>query len=179
MSPASPIELTLSAWWFLGIGVTVDDGDHDEPQGTRAPADIGGFGERRRLLADAAALMGVVRRQAYRRLSALRSQGADGVISRRRGKPSNRADGSIFRRTVLELVREHYADFGPTLAAEKVAERHGLPIGVESLRQWMVAAGFWVRRRDRGQRVHQPRSCWDCLGELVLTCPRRSGLPVT
>jgi hypothetical protein len=121
----------------------------------------------RRPLADAAALMGVGRRQAYRLLSAFRGQGADGVISRRRGKPSNRAHGSIFRRTVLELVREHYADFGPTLAAEKLAERHGLPIGVETLRQWMVAAGLWVRRRDRGQRVHQPRSCRDCLGELV------------
>jgi transposase len=116
---------------------------------------------------DAAALMGVGRRQAYRLLGAFRTHGANGSIFRRRGKPSNRAHGSVLRRTVLELVREHYADFGPTLAAEKLAERHGLPIGVETLLQRMVTEGLWVRRRDRGKRVHQPRSCRDCLGELV------------
>jgi transposase len=116
---------------------------------------------------DAAALIGVGRRQAYRLLGAFRTEGADGLISRRRGRPSNRAHGSVFRQTVLGLVREHYPDFGPTLAVEKLAELHGLSIGVETLRQWMVAEGLWVRRRDRGKRVHQPRSCRDCLGELV------------
>jgi len=39
----------------------------------------------------------------------------------------------VFRETVLSIVRERYADFGPTLAAEKLSELHGL--GVETLRQ--------------------------------------------
>jgi hypothetical protein len=50
-------------------------------------------------------------------------------------RPSNRALGKVFRETVLSIVREHYADFGPTLAAEKLAELHGLGLGVETLRQ--------------------------------------------
>ena len=116
---------------------------------------------------DAAALMGLQRRQVYRLLDAFRAYGPDALISKRRGKPSNRAHGASFRQTCLAIVRERYEDFGPTLAAEKLAEVHGLPIGVETLRQWMIDDGIWVRRRDRIKRIHQPRHRRDCLGELV------------
>jgi hypothetical protein len=116
---------------------------------------------------DAAALMGLQRRQVYRLLDAFRTHGPDALISKRRGKPSNRAHGAAFRQTCLAIVRERYEDFGPTLAAEKLAEIHGLPIGVETLRQWMIDDGIWVRRRDRIKRIHQPRHRRDCLGELV------------
>jgi hypothetical protein len=85
---------------------------------------------------DAAALMGLQRRQVYRLLDAFRAHGPDALISKRRGKPSNRAHGAAFRQTCLTIVRERYEDFGPTLAAEKLAEVHGLPIGVKTLRQW-------------------------------------------
>ena len=84
-------------------------------------------------VADATGLIGVGRRQIYRLLEAFRAHGADGVISRKRGNPSNRALGSVFRETVLAIVRERYADFGPTLAAEKLSELHGLDLGVETL----------------------------------------------
>ena len=67
------------------------------------------------------------------------------------------------------LVREHYLDFGPTLASEKLAARHGLRVGVETLRQWMIADGLWVDRRHRPPSPHQPRRRRDCPGlrELV------------
>ena len=98
---------------------------------------------------------------------AFRADGADGLISRKRGGPSNRALGSVFRETVLAIVRERYGDFGPTLAAEKLSELHGLISGSRRLRQWMIGAGLWVRRKDRLKRIHQPRARRDCLGELV------------
>src|SRR6202163_4898411 len=118
-------------------------------------------------VADATGLIGVGRRQIYRLMQAFRADGADGLISRKRGGPSNRALGAVFRETVLAIVRERYADFGPTLAAEKLSELHGLDLGVETLRQWMIGAGIWVRRKDRLKRIHQPRARRDCLGELV------------
>src|SRR6202045_2608756 len=118
-------------------------------------------------VADATGLIGVGRRQIYRLLQAFRAEGADGLISRKRGGPSNRALGSVFRETVLAIVRERYPDCGPTLAAEKLSELHGLDLGVETLRQWMIDAGLWVRRTDRLKRIHQPRARRDCLGELV------------
>jgi hypothetical protein len=67
-------------------------------------------------LSDATGLIGVGRRQIYRLMQAFRSDGADGLISRKRGGPSNRALGLVFRATVLAIVRERYNDFGPTPA---------------------------------------------------------------
>jgi transposase len=121
-----------------------------------------------RLTVDAAAaLMEVGRRQVYRLLAAFDAKGPAALVSKQRGRASNRAHGETFRRTVLGLVRERYRDFGPTLAAEKLRELHGLPLGVETLRQWMIEAGIWLRRRDRKKQVFQPRPVRDCVGELV------------
>jgi len=56
---------------------------------------------------DAAALMGLQRRQVYRLLDAFRTQGADALISKRRGKPSNRAHGASFRKTCVAGVQNY------------------------------------------------------------------------
>lgn len=115
----------------------------------------------------AASLIGVGERQVFRLLRSFRTRGAAGLVSRRRGRPSNRRYDDRVRTAALTLVRECYPDFGPTLAAEKLAERHGLKLGRETVRRWMVEAGLWVRRKDRGPRVHQPRHRRECVGELV------------
>jgi hypothetical protein len=115
----------------------------------------------------AAALMGLGRRQVFRLRRAFAADGASGLISRKRGRPSNRQHGETFRRTVLALVRQHYPDFGPTFAAEKLASCQGLGLGVETLRQWMIADGLWIDRRHRQASPHQPRRRRECLGELV------------
>lgn len=44
---------------------------------------------------------------------------------------------------VLALLRENYSDFGPTLATEKLIERHQISISVETIRHWMIADGLW------------------------------------
>lgn len=59
------------------------------------------------------------------------------------------------------------------MAAEKLAERHGLRLGVETVRRWMLADGIWRDRRQRLKPVHQPRYRRECLGELILTLPER------
>ncbi|GGW44897.1 hypothetical protein GCM10011452_36450 [Gemmobacter lanyuensis] len=66
----------------------------------------------------------------------------------------------------LALVRERYADFGPTLAAEKLAERDGVKISRETLRKWMVEDGLWLSRSQR-RVLHRPRLRRECYGELV------------
>jgi hypothetical protein len=68
---------------------------------------------------------------------------------------------------VLAIIREWYWDFGPTLVAEKLREVHGITLGRETLRLWMIEAGLWLDRKQRRTRVHQPRSRPDCVGELV------------
>lgn len=115
----------------------------------------------------AAGHLGVGRRQLFRLLARFRAEGAAGLASRRRGRPSNRRTPEAVRAQALALVRERYADFGPTLAAEKLLALHGLKVGRETLRGWMAAAGLWASRKAHLARVHQPRPRRDRLGELV------------
>src|SRR3954454_16869743 len=121
-----------------------------------------------RLSADhAAALMGVSRRQAFRLLRRFREGGASALASRRRGQPSNRRLPGSVRTMVMAMVQERYADFGPTLAAEKLAALHGLTVSRETLRPGMMPEGLWADRKARAKPIHQPRGRRECLGELV------------
>lgn len=121
-----------------------------------------------RLTAAAAAqLLGVSRRQTLRLLKALRTCGVEGLISKQRGRPSNRRKPDDVRAAALAIIGQRYADFGPTLAAEKLRELHGISLGRETVRSWMIAAGFWQERKKRRRRIHQPRYRRDCVGELI------------
>jgi hypothetical protein len=123
--------------------------------------------DRRRLTPAAVGqLLGLERRQVFRLLKAYRSEGPSGLISKRRGRRSNRRKPEALRRAVLTIIRQWYWDFGPTLAAEKLREDHGIAVGRETLRQWMIEAGLWRDRKQR-KRVHQPRPRRECVGELV------------
>jgi hypothetical protein len=124
--------------------------------------------DQKRLTAEAAAqLLGLERRQVFRLLKAYRTEGPTGLMSKRRGRRSNRRKPEPLRKAVLAIIREWYWDFGPTLAAEKLREVHGIALGRETLRLWMIEAGLWLDRKQRRKRVHQPRSRRDCVGELV------------
>ena len=55
-----------------------------------------------------------------------------GLISRQRNRPSNnRLDPSVAER-VMGILRESYADFGPTLATEKLLSSHQIDLAKES-----------------------------------------------
>ena len=124
--------------------------------------------ERRELrIEDAAAMLDLGRRQVFRLLGRMRADGPEALVSWKRGRPSNRRLDDAFRDQVVSIVREHYHDFGPTLAAEYLLERHGMTISHETLRQWMMAAGLWQDRAARRPRACQPRYRRDCRGELI------------
>src|ERR1700693_578495 len=93
---------------------------------------------------DACVLIGLQRRQVFRLLRGLKQDGATSLLSRHRGKPSNHRLPAEIRTLAVSLVRERYPDFGPTLAAEKLATRHGCSISHETLRGWMIADGLWT-----------------------------------
>ena len=117
--------------------------------------------------ADAASVLNLSERQIFRLLQLFRKQGAPGLVSRRRGKPSNRRYPETIRLKALSIIRERYADFGPTLAAEKLAAFHELSLSRETLRHWMMSDGLWADRKQRLRKVHQPRNRRESLGELV------------
>lgn len=116
---------------------------------------------------EAAAQLGLTVRQVKRLVRRYREAGAAGLVSRHRGRRPNNAIAAVAREQVLTLVRERYADFGPTLTCEKLTEHHGHRLSVETLRQWMIADGLWQPRKRRQACIHQRRPRRPCLGELV------------
>jgi transposase len=104
-------------------------------------------------------------RQVRRLLERFARQGAAALVHGLRGRPSNRRHEGQLRKKVLQAYRRRYADFGPTLACEKLAEE-GFEIAINTLRRWLLAEGLWQRRRRREQhRRRRPRR--SCFGELV------------
>ena len=93
---------------------------------------------------DAARILSLSVRQIQRLATRFRQLGAAGISHQRRGKPSPNKINDDTRLKSLKLIHEHYQDFGPTLAHEKLTELHGLHVSVETLRQWMIADGLWV-----------------------------------
>ena len=95
-----------------------------------------------------------------------REDGGGALIHKDRGQASNRRLTPGVREYALELVRTRYADFGPTLAIEVLLDKHGLKVGRETLRTWMVEDGLWLSRKQR-RSFHQPRLRRENYGELV------------
>jgi len=109
--------------------------------------------------------LGMSGRQGKRIWKRYRAEGAKGLVHRSRGRPSNRMLDPDSKRQSLELCRARLSGFGPTLAAEKLAEQ-GLEVDHETLRRWLMAEGLWKKRRKRGphRRWRPPK---EHFGELV------------
>jgi hypothetical protein len=102
-----------------------------------------------------------------RLLRKYRQDGANGLVSKRRGQPSNNQLAEETREKVLDLLKSKYIGFGPTLACEKLVEVEHLKISNESVRQLMLAEGLWKARKVRKVVAHQMRERRACFGELV------------
>ena len=121
--------------------------------------------EGQRTQAEAGRLLGRCERQVRRIRRRMEKEGDAGVIHRLRGRPSNRRIKTALRSQAVSICRKDLAGFGPTLAAEKLAER-GLAVCSETLRGWLLAEGLWQRRRRR-DRHRSRRVRKDCFGEMV------------
>ncbi|AME27059.1 ISNCY family transposase [Burkholderia sp. PAMC 26561] len=106
-------------------------------------------------------------RQVERLVLRYKQTGAAGVGSAARGRPGNRKLDEVTACRALVLIRDRYADFGPTLACEKLRECHGLTLSKETVRHLMTDAGLWIPRKQRPPKIHQPRNRRSCLGELI------------
>ena len=123
--------------------------------------------EKRLTQREAARMLGLTSRQVRRLRRAYARDGAVGLASKHRGRPSNRRLPSELRREALATLRSWYEGFGPTLAHEKLTELHGLALSVETLRHWMIEDGLWIPRARREPRIQQPRHRRPCRGELI------------
>jgi hypothetical protein len=89
-------------------------------------------------------------RQVQRLLVGLKKDGDKVVVHGLRGKTSNRKIAEkIERQAVKILSAPVYEGFGPTLASEYLADKHGIEASKETVRQWMMRAKLWRGKPER------------------------------
>ena len=107
-------------------------------------------------------------RQVRRLLKKLRSGGDRAILHGLRGRKSNRKMGEeVQQRAAMILKQDVYRGFGPTLASEYLAKKHGIEVSKETARKWMTAAGLWRARPRKVTEVHTWRARRERFGELV------------
>ena len=116
---------------------------------------------------EAAKILSLSERHIKRLYRRYREQGANGLVSKHRGKASNHQMDLQKKQEVIDLLHSCYPDFGPTLAREKLMEVHSILISTESVRQIMIAEKLWKPRKPKKPVVHQLRQRRACYGELV------------
>lgn len=95
------------------------------------------------------------------------TQGAKGLISLKKGKPSNRQIDKKVRKKIMKLMTKNYVNFGPTLAKEKLSELNKIVVSVETLRKWLIEEGVWKSKRKKEGKVFQRRVRRARFGEMV------------
>ena len=116
--------------------------------------------------AEASRLAGLSERQIRRIVARIKQEGDRGIVHNSRGRESNRKKPQKVKDRVIELYRQRYLGFGPTLAAEKLAEIDSIDLSDETVRKWLIEAGLWQEKRKRS--VHrQWRQRKEHCGEMV------------
>jgi transposase len=116
---------------------------------------------------EASERLGIGIRQFRRLVRSWKQDGDVGLVSRQRGRPSNRRLSDDRRARIAELLRDKYAGFGATLASEKLLELDGIKVSAETVRQMQIVQGLWKPKRRRVRRVFQLRERRARHGELV------------
>lgn len=126
---------------------------------------VAGVVEGRLTIREASVRLSISYRQAKRICRRYRREGDAGLLHKGRGRLSNRAKTVALREQAIARYRERYDGFGPTLAAEKLAEE-ALAVDHETLRRWLIGAGLWTSRAPKIQhRAYRERR--KRFGELV------------
>jgi transposase len=116
----------------------------------------------------AAEEIGQSERHVRRLLKQLKANGDKAIVHALRGRRSNRKVDEKVRQKALEILgRKVYAGFGPTLAAEYLGKKHGIQVGRETVRTWMIEGKLWQARRQHVEKIHVWRERRSRVGELV------------
>ena len=115
---------------------------------------------------EASEVLGLSLRQMHRLWLRFKAEGDAGLAHRSRGKASVRRIESGERERALSLCRERYRGFGPTLLAEKLAEREGVWVSHDTARRWLMAEGLMEKGR-RGRRSRRRRERKEKFGQMV------------
>ena len=114
----------------------------------------------------AAEIIGCTPRSLRRWRRRFERHGYDGLLDRRRGRPSPRRAPFAEVQRVLRLYRERYAGFNARHFTQQVQRAHGVTLSYTYVKTALQHAGLLPKGRGRGRhrRRREPRPCF---GELV------------
>lgn len=102
-----------------------------------------------------------------RRLKKRAGKGAQGIVHKNRGKPSNRKTSSDKENKAVSLIKEFYHDFKPTLATEHLEAEHDIKLSREKVRQMMIKNGIWKPKKKKKNKEHREwRQRKESFGEM-------------
>ena len=111
---------------------------------------------------------GIIERHVWRLLRELKRRGDKVVAHGLRGLPSNRKiSADTEKEAVAILSQPVYVGFGPTLASEYLAKKHGIEVSRETVRLWMTRAKLWRPGKQGVEKIHAWRGRRPRIGELV------------
>lgn len=118
-------------------------------------------------LGEGARELGISYRQIKRLWRRYKEKGVKGLLSLRKGRSSPNKTALSVQKKAMDIVEARYFDYGPTLAAEKLKEKHNIVLSKETLRQWMMQAGLWKGKKRKERKVHCRRTRRSRVGELI------------
>lgn len=116
--------------------------------------------------ATAANLLKLTVRHVKRLKARVKEFGAQGLIHKNRGKPSNRRIPDEERKTITDILKQKYPDFKPTFAAEKLKQIHSIDRDPKTIRAIMIENDLWHPRKKKKPEYHAWRKRKDCYGEM-------------
>lgn len=115
----------------------------------------------------ASELLGLTVRQVRRLKGNVKQYGISTLLHGNRGRTSNRRLPKKERQNIIRIIRQHYPDFGPTFACEKLRERHGIDHHPTTIRQLMIDEGLWRLRSKKREDHREWRQRRSHVGALV------------
>ena len=116
---------------------------------------------------DGARLLDISDRQVRNIIGKIKADGDKGIAHGNRGREAPNKISKELEEKVGAIIEQKYADFGPTLASEKLLKHEGIKISHEKLRQIMIEQGLWKVRKRRDRPVYQWRERKAYIGEMV------------
>lgn len=116
---------------------------------------------------EAAGLLGLTTRHIRRLKKKVNQNGIKGLVHGARGKPGNRRIPDKERNKIVNLIRKNYHDFGPLLASEKLAERHGILRDKSTVRSIMIEEEIWKPKSKKKETHREWRQRKSSKGEMI------------
>lgn len=116
---------------------------------------------------EAAEALALTVRHVRRLKKRVEKNGIKGLVHGSRGKAGNRSIPAKEKQKIIALLREHYQDFGPLLAAEKLDERHKIKRDKGTIRAIMIAEGIWKPKAKKKETHREWRQRKASKGEMI------------